>query len=174
MHGARIGSNCNIGEHVFVETGAVIGDGVVIKNQVSVWEGIIIEDGAFIGPGVIFTNDHYPRSRGLAAVDSIVRRYEKASNWLSGSLIRSGASLGAGAVIGPGIEIGAYAMVGAGAIVTHSVPAHALMLGAPARIAGWVCLCGRPLDRNSDEEYSCPACARDYVLVNRQLSEAHN
>lgn len=171
MAGARIGSNCNVGEHVFVETGAVIGNGVVIKNQVSVWEGITIEDGVFVGPAVVFTNDRYPRSRGLTTVDAIVRRYEKVSRWLAGSLIRRGASLGAGAVIASDIEIGEFATVGAGAIVTRSVPAHALVLGAPARIAGWVCLCGRPLDGKSDKEYSCQACARDYVLADDQLTE---
>ena len=37
--------------------------------------------------------------------------------------------------------------VAAGAVVTKDVPAHALVAGVPAEVVGWVCECGRPLDR---------------------------
>ena len=37
MPGARIGADCNVGDHAFVESGAVIGDRVTIKNAVLVW-----------------------------------------------------------------------------------------------------------------------------------------
>ena len=33
-------------------------------------------------------------------------------------------------------------LIAAGAVVTKDVPDHALMVGAPAKQAGWVCACG--------------------------------
>jgi UDP-2-acetamido-3-amino-2,3-dideoxy-glucuronate N-acetyltransferase len=139
MKGARIGSRCSVGDHAFIESGAVIGDEVTIKNGVMVWDGVTICDGAFIGPGVLFTNDPAPRSPRYAAA---LGRYATRA-WLVVSLVGQGASIGAGAIICPGVSIGAHAMVGAGAVVTRDVPEHALVRGTPARVAGWVCTCGR-------------------------------
>jgi acetyltransferase-like isoleucine patch superfamily enzyme len=50
--------------------------------------------------------------------------------------IASGASIGANATILPGISVGRGAMVGAAAVVTHSVPARAIVMGSPGRIVG--------------------------------------
>ena len=63
MSGARVGRNCNIGEHCFIERGAVLADNVTVKNQVSIWAGVTVDEGAFIGPGASLTNDLRPRSR---------------------------------------------------------------------------------------------------------------
>ncbi len=38
MKGARVGADCNIGDHAFIEGGAVIGDRVTVKNSVLVWD----------------------------------------------------------------------------------------------------------------------------------------
>jgi len=54
------------------------------------------------------------------------------------TVVESGASIGANATILPGIRIGEKAMIGAGAVVTHSVPANAIVLGNPAQITGYV------------------------------------
>ncbi|MCO4100692.1 MAG: isomerase [Gemmatimonas sp.] len=54
------------------------------------------------------------------------------------SLVREGASIGANATILPGVTIGTGAMVGAGAVVTKDVPPHAIVMGNPARISGYV------------------------------------
>jgi UDP-2-acetamido-3-amino-2,3-dideoxy-glucuronate N-acetyltransferase len=64
-------------------------------------------------------------------------------------------------VIVPGLEIGRHAMVGAGAVVTHDVPAHALVVGNPARQIGWICVCGRERSDEAPrggEELRCDRC----------------
>jgi acetyltransferase-like isoleucine patch superfamily enzyme/dTDP-4-dehydrorhamnose 3,5-epimerase-like enzyme len=125
MPGARIGRHCNICDQVFIEGDVVIGDEVTIKSGVQVWDGVRLEDGVFVGPNATFTNDPFPRSR---------KRPEK----LSQTVVRRGASIGANATILPGRTIGQFAMVGAGAVVMHDVPPHAIVVGNPAHIRGYV------------------------------------
>jgi UDP-2-acetamido-3-amino-2,3-dideoxy-glucuronate N-acetyltransferase len=124
LPGARIGEDCNICDGVFVEDDVVIGDRVTVKCGVQLWNGVRLEDDAFVGPNATFTNDLFPRSR----------------HWVESArtIVRTGASIGANATILPGIEIGRGAMVGAGAVVTRSVPPHAIVVGNPARIHGYV------------------------------------
>src|SRR5205823_11159836 len=57
LAGARIGSDCNICDHVFIENDVVIGDRVTIKSGVQLWAGIPLEDDVFVGPNAPFTND---------------------------------------------------------------------------------------------------------------------
>jgi UDP-2-acetamido-3-amino-2,3-dideoxy-glucuronate N-acetyltransferase len=142
MTGARIGKHCNIGDHCFVETGAVVGDQCTIKNGVMIWEGVTLDEGVFVGPGVLFTNDLTPRSPRLPDAHT---RYAEKKNWLRPTKIERGVAIGAGAIIIAGITIGEYAMVAAGAIVTKSVPAHSLVIGYSARIGGFVCRCGNKI-----------------------------
>ena len=148
MAGARIGRDCNVGEHCFIEKGAVLGDNVTIKNQVSIWAGLTIEAGAFIGPNASFTNDLRPRSRQ--------------PDWtLSETHVGAGATIGANATVLCGIAIGRFALVGAGAVVTADVPPHALVYGNPARPHGWVCRCAQTVVFASDAAV-CGACGRRY------------
>lgn len=125
LSGARVGSDCNLCDHVFIENDVVIGDRVTVKCGVQIWDGLRIEDDVFIGPNATFTNDPFPRSRRH------LPRYPQTT-------IRRGASIGANATILPGIVIGENAMVAAGAVVTRSVPPNAIVRGNPARIAGYV------------------------------------
>ncbi len=118
---AKIGENCNVCSHCFIENEVVIGNNVTIKNNVQIWDGITIEDDVFIGPNATFTNDVYPRSKIYP--DSFPK-----------TLVKKGASIGANATILPGITIGAGAMIGAGSVVTKDVPAKALVLGNPAKL----------------------------------------
>ncbi len=148
MNGATIGRDCNIGEHCFVEKGAVLGNNVTVKNQVSIWAGVTIDEGAFIGPNASLTNDLRPRSRQ--------------ANWtLRETHIGQGATIGANATIVCGISIGPFAFVGAGAVVTGNVRAHALVYGNPARLHGFVCRCAEPLTFNGTSGV-CSACHRQY------------
>lgn len=125
LPGAKIGADCNICSHCFIENDVVIGDRVTVKNGVQLWDGLRVGDDVFIGPNVTFTNDKFPRSKQHQGQ---VLRTE----------IEAGASLGGGATILPGIEVGRNAMVGSGAVVTRSVPANAIVVGNPARIVGYV------------------------------------
>ena len=121
LPGARIGDNCNICSHCFIENDVVIGSNVTVKCGVQLWDGIRIEDNVFIGPNVTFTNDRYPQSRN--------KHFE-----LLQIKVSTGASIGAGAIILPGVTIGTNALVGAGAVVTHDVKAGTTVAGNPARI----------------------------------------
>lgn len=117
---AKIGANCNICSHVFIENDVVIGNNVTVKNGVQIWDGITVEDNVFIGPNVTFTNDLFPRSKQYP--ESFGR-----------TIIKKGASIGANATILPGITIGESAMIGAGSVVTKDVPAKTVVLGNPAK-----------------------------------------
>lgn len=157
LAGAAIGRDCNISDHVYIEGGTRIGDRVTVKNQVMIWEGVTIEDDVFIGPGVIFTNDRYPRSRRLTAV---AKRYDHKEEWLVPTTVRRGASIGAGAIILCGLTVGQYAGIGAGAVVTRDVPDHRMVVGNPARVVGWACICGVPLNN----KLCCPRCERCFMV----------
>jgi acetyltransferase-like isoleucine patch superfamily enzyme/dTDP-4-dehydrorhamnose 3,5-epimerase-like enzyme len=124
LPGARIGARCNLCSHCFVENDVVVGDDVTIKNGVQLFDGMRVESGVFIGPNVTFTNDPWPRSGRRPGTFAQLR-------------VRRGASIGANATILPGLTIGEHAMVGAGAVVTRSVPPHAIVAGNPARIVGY-------------------------------------
>lgn len=123
--GAVIGCDCNICEHVLIENNVVVGDRVTVKCGVQLWDGVTLEDDVFVGPNATFTNDPFPRSR------QHLKEYPK-------TVIRKGASIGANATILPGVTVGIGAMVGAGAVVTRNVPPHAIVVGNPARIRGYV------------------------------------
>ena len=150
--GAKIGENCNIGKDVYIDVDVEIGNSVKIQNCVSIYRGVKIEDYVFIGPHVVFTNDLYPRSfnRDWQLVPTLVKR---------------GASIGANSTIVCGVTIGEYAMIGAGSVVTKDVPPHGLMYGNPARLRGFVCVCGRRLEeiverREDSIIYKCSTCGR--------------
>jgi acetyltransferase-like isoleucine patch superfamily enzyme len=124
LPGARIGRDCNVCDHVFIENDVVVGDRVTVKCGVQLWDGVRIEDDVFIGPNATFANDPFPRSK---------QRPER----YTPTLVARGASIGANATILPGVTIGRGAMVGAGAVVTRNVPPYAIVVGNPARITGY-------------------------------------
>ena len=127
---ARVGRDCNICDHVFIENDVVIGDRVTVKCGVQLWDGLRIADDVFIGPNATFSNDKYPRSRHYQ---------EPLETWID-----RGASIGGGATVLPGVRVGPRAMVGAGSVVTQDVPPRAIVFGNPARIVGYVDVPRRP------------------------------
>ena len=125
LPGARLGADCNVCDHVFIENDVVLGNRVTVKSGVQLWDGVRVADDVFIGPNATFSNDKFPRSK----------QYQRE---ILETHIARAASIGAGAVVLPGLRIGAEAMVGAGAVVTQDVPARAIVSGNPARIVGYV------------------------------------
>jgi UDP-2-acetamido-3-amino-2,3-dideoxy-glucuronate N-acetyltransferase len=174
--GARIGRDCVIGRDAFIDEGVSLGDRVKVQNGALIYHGVTISDAVFIGPGAILTNDRHPRA--VTATGELAR----AGDWsVSPILIAEGASIGAGAIVVAGCDVGRFAMVGAGAVVTHDVPAHAVVAGNPARGIGWACACGeRLLDSTGhpapatreryarDPELTCPACVRRYAFLREE------
>lgn len=120
LKNAKIGTNCNVNCHVFVENDVYIGNNVTIKPGVQIWDGITLEDNVFIGPNVTFTNDHFPQSKNT---DFEIRR----------TLVKKGASIGANATILGGITIGENTLIGAGSVVTKDIPANEIWVGNPAK-----------------------------------------
>jgi len=154
--GARVGEKCVIGKDVYIDADVLIGDECKVENFATIYKGVTICNRVFIGPHVCFTNDLYPR-----AVSPDWRLVE--------TKVQDGASLGANATILCGITIGRNAMVAAGAVVTKDVPPHALVAGVPARIIGWVCECGRPLDA----KMFCAHCKKRTETKKRFRSVQH-
>lgn len=156
LPGSAIGECCNIGQNVVIGPDVAVGNGCKIQNNVSVYKGVTLEDDVFCGPSMVFTNVFNPRAN--------IRRMDEARP----TLIKKGASLGANSTIVCGVTVGRYAFVGAGAVVTRDVPDHALVFGNPAKLRGWVCMCGEKLN----SEFVCPVCGEKYVRANEGLKPA--
>jgi UDP-2-acetamido-3-amino-2,3-dideoxy-glucuronate N-acetyltransferase len=80
--------------------------------------------------------------------------HDPGPRWITGR-----APLKANATIVCGVTIGRHAFVAAGAVVTRDVPDHALVMGTPARRAGWVGRHGGKLARDparGDGAWVCP------------------
>jgi UDP-2-acetamido-3-amino-2,3-dideoxy-glucuronate N-acetyltransferase len=152
--GARIGKRCSFGQNVFVGNRVVIGDNVKIQNNVSVYDNVTLEDDVFCGPSMVFTNVYNPRS-------AITRKDEYRN-----TLVRRGATLGANCTIVCGTSVGEHAFVGAGAVINRDVKAFALMVGVPARQAGWMSRYGERLDLpvRGEAQATCPHTGERYEL----------
>ena len=161
--GTKIGDNCVIGNNVYIDHHVTIGSNVKIQNNALIYFGATIEDGVFIGPAACLTNDKFPRAINKSG------KLKKASEWKAGKIIiKKGASIGAGAIIITGNKIGSYAMVGAGSVVTKSIPDHALAIGNPANIAGFVCKLGHVIkiisETNNFKNGYCNYCKDSYKI----------
>lgn len=157
MSNCIIGENCNIGQNVVVSPDVVLGNNVKIQNNVSLYTGVICEDDVFLGPSMVFTNIINPRS-------AIIRKHEYAK-----TVVKKGASIGANATIVCGHDIGEYAFIGAGAVVTKTVPPYALVIGNPAKQAGWMSEYGHRLHFDENGIAICPESKENYKLEGNKV-----
>lgn len=155
LGGVTIGDNVSIAQNVMIGPDVKVGHNCKIQNNVSLYKGVNLEDGVFCGPSCVFTNVLNPRAE-------VERKTEYRM-----TTVKRGATIGANATIVCGHDLGEYCMIGAGAVVTKHVPAHALMVGVPAKRIGWVSHEGEILGK----DLTCPRSGRTYVEKDGQLVE---
>lgn len=154
MSDCTIGENCNLGQNIVVSPGVTLGNNVKVQNNVSIYTGVICEDDVFLGPSMVFTNVINPRS-------AVARKDQ-----YKATLVEKGATIGANATIICGTRIGPYAFIGAGAVVTKDVRPYELVIGNPARHAGWMSEYGHRLNFGHDGIAVCPESKIQYRLEN--------
>jgi len=155
LRGSRIGQGCVIGQNCMIGPDVTLGDHCKLQNNVSIYTGVTLEDGVFCGPSCVFTNVNNPRAE-------IERKDE-----FRPTLVKRGATIGANATIVCGSTLGEYCFIAAGAVVTRSVPPHALMAGVPAQRVGWMSHAGERLG----PELVCPREGRRYRQVDENTLE---
>ena len=128
LYGCEVGDGTRIGAFVEIQKNATVGARCKISSHTFICEGVHIEDEVFVGHGVMFINDRFPRATAGGGLQT-------EADWqVIPTRVRNGASIGSGAVVMCGVTIGDRALVGAGAVVTHNVPADAVVAGVPARL----------------------------------------
>ncbi len=151
----HIGKNCSIGQSCHIQEGVHLGEGIHVEDGVSIWQGVFLAEDVFVGPQAVFIN--YPNPRAFS--------HPPQAEEILQTKVGRGASIGANSTILCGHIIGAYAVVGAGSTLTHSVRAHEMVYGNPARHQGWACECGSALY----DIRECVECGRCYEMIDTGL-----
>ena len=168
--GAKLGKSCIVGEKTYIAYDVAIGSYVKINACVYICAAVTVEDFCMISAHTVFTNDRFPRAGNLELTD--LETSDPTDETLRTRLCR-GVTIGANATIGPGVTLGEFSMVGMGSVVTKDVAPYSLVVGNPARPAGWVCACGHPLVRfkgaerlepSRTQELVCERCNRSFTI----------
>jgi acetyltransferase-like isoleucine patch superfamily enzyme len=129
LYGCSIGDNSRVGAFVEIQKNAHIGKNVKVSSHTFICEGVTIEDDVFVGHNVSFINDKYPRATTEGGTP------QTQADWsVIKTVVKRGASIGTSTTILCGITIGENAIIGAGSVITHDVPANAVVVGNPARM----------------------------------------
>jgi acetyltransferase-like isoleucine patch superfamily enzyme len=167
--GAVVGEGVSIWNWTKVRRGAkigencIIGQGVHIDFDVSIGAGCKIQNGAQIYHGAKL-RDHVFIGPNVTFTNDLYPRADNKFWDLLPTTVEEHASVGAAATILCGITIGRYAMVAAGATVTHDVPPHALVLGQPAKIVDYVDVQGTPLNY----DITCPPPSEKLLMLSQK------
>ncbi len=118
-HKLSIGKGFYCGKFVTIECDGVIGDFVLIANNV----------------GIIGRHDHDHKQMGVPITSA---------DWVGNTLrlssdlnIGNDVWIGFGAIILAPVQIGNHSIVAAGSVVRSDVPAFAIVAGNPATVVGW-------------------------------------
>ncbi len=131
LYGCTIGAHSRVGPFVEIQKNATVGSLCKVSSHAFLCEGVTLEDEVFVGHGAVFVNDRYPRATNEAG------ELGTEVDWtLEPIRVCRRASIGSNATILAGVTVGEGALVGAGAVVTRDVPAHAVVVGVPARVVG--------------------------------------
>jgi acetyltransferase-like isoleucine patch superfamily enzyme len=123
-HDVEIHSNCTVDEHAVLVGPILLEDDVHVRSGARLIGHIHLERGVKVGAGAVLASDPPgDTATGDGACSIVVRRF---------------ASIGANATILPGVTVGRQAVVEPGSVVTHSVPANAIVRGNPATIVAYV------------------------------------
>lgn len=129
---ARIGPDVKMAPNVSLRSGEriEIGARAHVGAYCSLWAGersrIVLGEDALLGPEVYITTANY----GTAAGQPIMTQPRTEADVIVGRDVW----LGARVVVLAGVTIGDGCVVGAGAVVTRSLPAGSIAVGAPARV----------------------------------------
>lgn len=107
------GHNITIGRNVFINWGCTLMDR----------GGITIGNNSFLGPNV-----------QLITINHLKDPYRRATTVCRPIVIGRRVWIGAGATVLQGVKVGDGAIIGAAAVVTHDVPAGAIVVGNPAHV----------------------------------------
>lgn len=132
---ASVGRRVSIAPNVSLRSGerVRIGDHSHVGQYCSLWAGdtsgrITLGEHALLGPEVFITASNYRLAPGIPVMDQ--PRDE------SDVVIGRDVWLGARVIVLPGVHIGDGCVVGAGSVVTKSLPAGSIAVGAPAKVVG--------------------------------------
>ena len=123
---ADIAPSATLGPGCTVDGGVRVGERVQLAAGVLVSGPVVLEEAVQVGAGARLI-------ARLGGERSLVATPDEAP-----LCVQRGAHIEAGALLMGPITIGTGALVRAGAVVTQSVPPHAVVEGAPARITGYV------------------------------------